>query len=136
MRTRYGDDDHRATAAIHAELGVRPWVTELVQRKSSRNLLSILVRRDPAELLALYADMRAGPEGPVSIEERHREATARYADTVREGLGGTIELDDLRRLEAAVTQAFGYGVEAIAAADVEDVRAACLELEVDDALAA
>jgi hypothetical protein len=136
MRARYGHDDHRATAAIHAELGVRAWVTELVERKASRNLPLIVARSDPADLLALYADMRAGPHGPVSIEERHREAVARYAGTAREGLGGTIRLDDLRRLEAAVTQAFGCRVEAIADADVKERREACLELEVHDALAA
>ncbi|MDQ2676067.1 MAG: hypothetical protein M3Y34_04605, partial [Actinomycetota bacterium] len=133
-RARYGDDDHRATAAILAELGIKRELIDLIQRKSSRNLPSILEAGDPAELLAIYADMRVSPDGVVSIEERHEDAKARYAgDGDRRGLGGDVTIAHLRALEDEVAKRFEFDPTGLDARAVDARLHDCQDMDLADA---
>lgn len=134
-RARYGTDDHAATKSMLRELGIRQSLSQLIERKTSKNLPDILRRRRPVELLMLYADMRAAPQGFVSIEERHLEAQARYGRTAREGLGGTVTLSELRTLEVIVAKTFNCDASALPAAAVTALIPECMRLEMDDAFA-
>lgn len=135
MRSRYGEDDHAATEAILTELGIRAELIELVSKKSSRHFDAILRRRVPAEMLALYADMRVAPSRVVSIEERYLEATKRYADSGRVGLGGTVEMGHLNELESAVSDIFDSNLDQLTAAKVDALLADSLALPLDEAFA-
>lgn len=132
-RARYGSDDHIATQTMLSELGIRDDLRKLVARKSSKNLPSVISRKIGVELLALYADMRVGPFGVVTIEERHHEASARYRGTPRQGLGGTVTLEELLRLETLVSRLVGSSVAVIRDDAVESLVSDCLELELDGA---
>lgn len=133
-RARYGEDAHQATEKILRELGVRRRLRDLVQRKSSSNLPSILKVADPAELLALYADMRVSPAGVVSISKRHEDAVIRYAnDSGRKGLGGDITLTDLRKLESEIARQFDLDPSEIDSTTVEARLDESLALDLTDA---
>lgn len=132
-RARYGSDDHAATTAMLTELGVKQHLIELVARKSSKNLHSILETDSTLEMVVLYADMRVGPEGVVSIAERHREATARLAGTERQGLGGTLTVDDLRALEDEVCRRLACDPAAVTDARAGEILDDCLNMDMTHA---
>jgi hypothetical protein len=133
MRERYGGDDHHATEVILTELKVRDDLVALISRKSSRRLPEILSRGVPAEMLSLYADMRVAPEGIVSLEQRYKEANARYANSERVGLGGSVGLAQLEELQHAVCDEFGSTPDVVTSSGVEAIIADCLSLLLDEA---
>jgi hypothetical protein len=133
MQARYGEDDHVATGAILNELKVRPDLIELVSKKSSHHFAAILTREVPAEMLALYADMRVAPTGIVSIEERYREASERYANSGRVGLGGTVKLEQLSDLETAVCTVFNSCPGAVTPSRAGFILEDCLNSRLDEA---
>ena len=77
---KYGPDEHKATEIIMRELNLVYGIVELVHTM----YFSLLCKhRDdaPWELKILhYADMRVGPFGIVSYEERMADVKKRYAD--------------------------------------------------------
>ncbi|HEU5064143.1 MAG TPA: hypothetical protein VFT79_13485 [Solirubrobacterales bacterium] len=133
-QARYGEDEHQATKTILGDLGIRQPLIDLIQRKSSHNLLSILEVGDPAELLAIYADMRVSPSGFVSIVERHEDAQARYSgDANRKGLGGDVTLAHLRQLEEEVAERFEFDPAGLEAPTVDARLVECLSMDLADA---
>jgi hypothetical protein len=133
-RSRYGENAHAATESILEDLGVKRPLIDLVERKSSRNFRSILCCKDPAEMLALYADMRVSPTGVVTILERHEDAVARYANVDgRKGLGGDIEMADLEELEAEIAQRFSFVPSTLDGSIIEEGIDDYLNLDLTDA---
>ena len=75
----YGQDEHLATAAIAAKIGLSPRVRELFKNIGFNKILLIRDNADLEEQILEYADMRVIPHGVASIAERLREGKARYA---------------------------------------------------------
>jgi hypothetical protein len=126
-RARYG------TQAILHELGIRTDLREIIDRKSSKNFASTLSRDSFPELLALYSDMRVGPDGIIGLAERHAEATARYKGTNRVGLGGTVTLKHLLALEAQLAAHAGSSISDIGPEISDGLIHECLNLDMSDA---
>ncbi len=75
---KYGRDEHEATQKILKELGVNQRVIDIDARMIFGNLC---IDRDSNDLelkLLHYADMRVGPFGILSFDERMEDARKRY----------------------------------------------------------
>lgn len=87
---KYGSDHHVASVAIAKEIGLSERVTHLISRVTFLNLKEIRDGEGYEQKIVDYADLRVGPHGILSLEERLEEAHARYRitrpqDTVDEG---------------------------------------------------
>ncbi len=83
FRAQYGEIEHPATDAILAEIGVPNVVREIVHNTGFKNVRRMLDARDMNVLTVQYADMRVGPYGIVSLDERLADVKVRYAVTLQ-----------------------------------------------------
>lgn len=75
---KYGTDEHEATQKILKELNVNPRVIEIDSNMVFRNLCVDKEGNDWELKLLHYADMRVGPFGILSYEDRMEDARKRY----------------------------------------------------------
>lgn len=75
---KYGRDEHEATQKILKELNVNPRVIEIDSNMVFGNLCIDRDGNDIELKLLHYADMRVGPHGILSYEERMEDARKRY----------------------------------------------------------
>ena len=75
---KYGKSEHKATVSIGEELGVSPYILELIDCVDSSNLEILAMNDDFNKKICMYADGRVTPHGVVSIQERSLEAKERY----------------------------------------------------------
>lgn len=77
---KYGENEHKATIKIAGELGISPRIISWV----SEELFSLLCKHSISDDFNMkiihYADMRVGPYGILSYDERMDEAKKRYKD--------------------------------------------------------
>ncbi len=75
---RYGGDSHTANVAIAREIGLPGSVTGRIDALSFSNMAEI-ESGDSWELkIAQYADLRVGPRGVLTLDERLADGRARY----------------------------------------------------------
>ncbi|MCX6747663.1 MAG: HD domain-containing protein [Candidatus Nomurabacteria bacterium] len=77
---KYGDDEHNATMQIMRELGVSEELIQLADQNHFHLLCDHAKGNDMFVKIMHYADMRVGPFGVLSYEERMDEAKKRYAN--------------------------------------------------------
>lgn len=77
LKADYGHNEHQIALKICQELGCAPRVGELIDQLDWNNLPELLIKNDVEVLLVVYCDMRIGPKGILSIEERHQELAHR-----------------------------------------------------------
>jgi len=77
---KYGTDEHEATQKILKELNVNPRVIEVDSKMVFGNLCIDKEGNDWELKLLHYADMRVGPHGVLTYEERMEDAKKRYAN--------------------------------------------------------
>jgi hypothetical protein len=103
----YGLDEHIATVRIAREIGVSNEVIHLIE---SFGFGKSFLRRDSMTLpekICGYADMRVGPFGIISLEERLRDLSVRYAQR-RSLLGQESDFESLCEAQREVEkQIFG-----------------------------
>lgn len=76
---KYGPDEHVATQIIAKEIGLNAGATECLSHIGFSNL-GINEKSDSFEnKICNYADMRVGPHGIISLEERYIDGQKRYA---------------------------------------------------------
>jgi hypothetical protein len=75
---KYGPDEHAATLTITQEIGLPEEVQKLIQRIGFSNLDINEKTGSYENKICSYADMRVGPHGVLTIEERLSEARKRY----------------------------------------------------------
>lgn len=78
FRAKYGTDDHQANVLIARELGVPEKVVDLVNRLDFSKIEKIVKEGSWEERICLYADLRVGPHGVLSLAERLSDAQKRY----------------------------------------------------------
>jgi hypothetical protein len=81
---KYGIDDHGATTAMLRELGVSQHICELTDKMAASKIDTVLKNDDWECKVCLYADLRVGPHGVITLQERIDDLTKRYqgrADT-------------------------------------------------------
>ena len=71
-------DEHKATLAIAKELGVSERVYELIEAVGFLQGPENAASTDYGRKICAYSDMRVGPHGIISMEDRLIEAAARY----------------------------------------------------------
>jgi hypothetical protein len=91
IRARYGIEEHDATEGILNELG-KDVERRIFDQMGLRNMAQILASEDRNLQIAQYADMRVGPFGILSIQERLADGAARYAASWKED--GTAHIAD------------------------------------------
>ncbi|MBP9802891.1 MAG: HD domain-containing protein [Candidatus Pacebacteria bacterium] len=77
---KYGTDEHEATQKILKELGINDRVIEIDSKMIFGNLCIDKEGNDWELKLLHYADMRVGPFGVLSYEDRMEDARKRYAN--------------------------------------------------------
>lgn len=77
--TKYGPNEHNATMKIMRELGVPEELVELADQNHFSLLCEHASGSDMFLKIMHYADMRVGPFGVLSYDERMEEARKRYA---------------------------------------------------------
>jgi len=77
MIEKYGLDDHQATAKMLKEIGLKNKLVELVLRKGFKSSLDIEKSGNWELKIILYADMRVGPFGIMSLANRLEEVLNR-----------------------------------------------------------
>lgn len=83
IRARYGTEEHEATDAILSDLG-KSNEREIFDQMGLTNMPRILASGDRNLQIVQYADMRVGPFGVLSIQERLADGAARYASVWEE----------------------------------------------------
>ncbi len=75
---KYGKDEHEATVKILKELGLPESIVELASENRFSLLCAHALGKDLNLKIIHYSDMRVGPYGVLSYEERMNEAKKRY----------------------------------------------------------
>lgn len=81
---KYGADEHVASVEIVKELGVSKRVAELVDCVDFYHGPKNAADDDLGKKICAYSDMRVGPNGVVSLEQRFSDLRVRYAHRARE----------------------------------------------------
>lgn len=78
MIEKYGTNEHKATVAIAKEIGVSQHCLECVDAVGFSQVIDI--QQAPlSHKICNYADMRVGPYGVVTLQERFEDGRKRYA---------------------------------------------------------
>lgn len=77
--SKYGSDEHEANKHIAKEIGVSQRVLECIDKIGFSNLVQTQKDKEFELRVCAYADMRVGPFGVLSIEERMADGKRRYA---------------------------------------------------------
>ena len=75
---KYGTDEHEATRQIVEELGMHQKVITIIQAIGFRNAVSNEKSKNLEIKVCVYADMRVGPHGVLSLDARLDEGEKRY----------------------------------------------------------
>lgn len=87
-RAKYGNDEHAATQAIMEELGLPENVRSLMKGIGFSQVDSVAASESAERKIIQYGDLRIGPSGVLSLEERLDEGRKRYIGTAH-SIGGT-----------------------------------------------
>ena len=80
---KYGNDEHHATIEIAREIGASPRVQELINCIGFQNGKANAQNQDWAKKICAYSDMRVGPIGVFSLEDRFLDLKVRYGNKHR-----------------------------------------------------
>lgn len=75
---KYGPDEHKATELIAREIGVMADIQNLLEKLLYSSTKNISESLDWETKICAYADLRCGPNGILSINERFDELIIRY----------------------------------------------------------
>ena len=78
FKQKYGVDEHRASLSIAKELGVSKAVLNCMKSIDFAKALENVIRPEIEPKICDYADLRVGPFGVVSLDERLAEGRKRY----------------------------------------------------------
>lgn len=111
---RYGQDDHEASHAVGAELGLSPEELRLMDAK-------VFVRNDETASsndftlkVAAYADQRVAPDGVMPLIARLEEARERYSDKPGSSMNNPrtpMLIDCARTIEAQLAEHLAPSVQ-------------------------
>ncbi len=78
--TKYGTDEHAATVAIAREIGLREGAIRYIDGIGFTMLAATRDSSSYEQKICEYADLRVGPHGVLSLDERIEEARVRYVE--------------------------------------------------------
>lgn len=104
---KYGKDEHQASLAIVRELGLSQRIVELIDCIGFQHGQSNADSADFGKKICAYSDMRVGPLGVISLEQRFEDLRLRYEDKHRlMGGGETARLEFEKGLRQVEVQLF------------------------------
>jgi HD superfamily phosphodiesterase len=77
IKKNFSADEHIASLKIAKSLGVDKTVLHILENLSWYNIEKLLKQKDFDILIALYADMRVGPKGVLTLEKRIKDLEKR-----------------------------------------------------------
>ncbi len=77
LKENFGEDEHRALNLIFDQIGLSQNAKRILDNLEWIYSDRLLTEKDDESLLAIYADMRIGPQGILSIDQRMHELNAR-----------------------------------------------------------
>lgn len=90
LKTKYGEQEHRATIGICKTVGCDKNTVKFVDNLEWKYIPRLLHEKDIASLIPIYSDMRIGPKGILPLNVRLEELKKRvngddYEDNVKNG---------------------------------------------------
>jgi putative nucleotidyltransferase with HDIG domain len=79
LKQKYGNSEHQATINICKDLGCSPKVVKLAGNLEWKYIPKLLKENDIESLLPIYCDMRIGPNGLLSVDQRLNELKKRVS---------------------------------------------------------
>jgi len=73
----YGENEHQAAKKIFSEMQLSPRSLTLVDHLEWSYIPRLLAEKDIESLIPIYADMRVGPQGILSLEDRLNDLVSR-----------------------------------------------------------
>jgi hypothetical protein len=91
LKLKYGENEHDATVQICRDIGLNSKTVGLVDNLEWSYIPRLLEESDIEALVLIYCDMRIGPEGVLSIKDRHedlqnREQAYKLEERIQDGL--------------------------------------------------
>jgi HD domain len=125
-RQKYGDDEHQAALKIAREAGATGKVIELIDCIGFDNGGTNAETKDFSKKICAYSDMRVGPKGVISLEERMADLRVRY-DNKFHMMGGSEEKrtkfeNGLREIEQQIFEHCSIKPEDITEAAIADKK--------------
>lgn len=77
LKKRYGQQEHQATVQICKDVGCSSATVTFVDNLEWKYIPRLLAANDTASLIPIYADMRIGPKGILSLVDRLNELNER-----------------------------------------------------------
>lgn len=108
---RYGADEHRAHVVIARELGASLRVCKLIDMIEFKNVCLHCDHDNLPAKICMYADLRVGPFGVISLDERLEDGRKRYGLTA--GLERWDLVECVKVLETQIFQDIGLDAESI-----------------------
>ncbi len=99
LKRDYGDNEHQATVKICKKVGCTSTAVILVNNLKWSYVPRLMAKNDILSLIPIYCDMRIGPKGILSLDERIEDLKKREGnkDSEEKATNG-------RKLEALVTE--------------------------------
>jgi len=82
-RKKYGDDEHSATQEIMREIGLPKGIIDLMEGIGFSKVSEVAESTSFERKIIQYSDLRVGPHGTLSLNERIQEGRRRYRGSRR-----------------------------------------------------
>jgi hypothetical protein len=112
---KYGQDEHAATLSIAKEIGLDDKTFKILNGIGFSQLDQTLDDPSMERKICAYADMRVGPRGIISIDERLEDGRRRYAKTSHSIMSGKFDAlkDALKKIEDRIFEKTDFKPEDI-----------------------
>ncbi len=81
---KYGNDTSNATATVAKEIGVTESVQKLIEHNDFKFICDIAQSSSVGKKILKYADLRVGPYGVISLDERFVDIKKRYGELLQD----------------------------------------------------
>ena len=99
---KYGSISHQATDGILKEMEISNRILELVDGVGFDQAVDKLQSEDFGKKICAYSDMRVGPKGVISLEERFADLRVRYKSHPEGAQNREVFEDALRQIERQI----------------------------------
>ncbi len=102
---KYGDDVHLATMSISKELNLPERVLNIIEKIGFGNVPEIEKNGSLEQKICSYSDMRVGPHGVVSLDQRMKDLRERYGKIILEKYSNEdfeTVVESLKRIEKEI----------------------------------
>lgn len=133
----YGSDEHAATKEIAREVGIQGRAMELLNNMGSRHIKEMAEHNDFEQKICMYSDLRVGPFGILTVNERFDELIHRYKGRAHE-LGNIEKTEEKRKwclvIEKQLQEHVSFSLNEISDKTIESYIPLCSNYVISSAL--